>query len=139
MQPTPLIGIINPHPTKPMITRILTRPHQIRRRSNRIIRRHLRRSTRHRFQRRHTHINSGTKRRYIRIIQIIRKFTPPTLGTIARRILETGFTSEESGTFFGFTRTAILTCGTVVIVPGLAAEEVVFGTVVPGDCVGGGG
>jgi hypothetical protein len=58
-------------------------------------------------------------------------------GAIAGGVFETGFASGETEAFFGFARAAILTLFAVEVVPGLAAEEVVFGAEIPGYGVGG--
>jgi hypothetical protein len=50
--------------------------------------------------------------------------TAPLSG-ITGSVLETRFTAVETGAFFGFARTAILTLGAVVVVPGHAAEEMI--------------
>lgn len=53
-------------------------------------------------------------------------------GGIAGGVLEACFAAGETEAFFGFARAAILTGGAVVVVPGHAAEEMVFGAKVPG-------
>jgi hypothetical protein len=108
MNPTPFIRIINPNPTIPMIARILTRPFQIRRLPNRIIRRYQRRPYRHRRAGRHRSQNGRTKCRYGRLIQFLGKVATAPRGGIAGCVFEAGFASGETEAFFGFAGSAIL-------------------------------
>lgn len=58
--------------------------------------------------------------------------TAPLSG-ITGSVLETRFTAVETGAFFGFARTAILTLGAVVVVPGHAAEEMILRSKIPSN------
>jgi hypothetical protein len=133
---TLFIGIVDTQTAKPVVGWIIRWILKIRRRSNRNIGRNQSRSNRNGHPTRSRRENRWSKSRNQRIIHPLHELMTSPRGTIAWCVLITRLSPCKPLAFLRFARTAILPRGAVGIVPGVAAEEVVFGTEVPGYGVG---